>query len=105
MILVMKKEITGFQWDRGNSEKCQKHGVSLAEIEALFLSGSLTVFHDPSPIEPRLRAIGKTESGRYVFMVYALRECGQELYIRPISARYMHQKEVDYYEKEISSSL
>ncbi len=27
----------GFDWDDGNSEKCQNHGVSCTEIEAMFL--------------------------------------------------------------------
>jgi uncharacterized DUF497 family protein len=27
----------GFDWDSGNRAKCQKHGVSIAEIESLFL--------------------------------------------------------------------
>jgi uncharacterized DUF497 family protein len=26
----------GFDWDDGNREKCRKHGLSIAEIEALF---------------------------------------------------------------------
>ena len=28
----------GFDWDGGNRAKCQKHGVSIAEIEALFIN-------------------------------------------------------------------
>ena len=27
----------GFDWDAGNRDKCQKHGLSIAEIEAFFL--------------------------------------------------------------------
>src|SRR5271170_2071366 len=29
-------EFDGFDWDEGNRAKCQKHGVSVAEIEGLF---------------------------------------------------------------------
>jgi uncharacterized DUF497 family protein len=29
-------EFDAFDWDAGNRDKCQKHGVSLAEIESLF---------------------------------------------------------------------
>lgn len=50
--------------------------------------------------EERLRAIGRTEGGRYVFLVFTLRERGGQRFIRPISARYMHQTEIDSYEKE-----
>ena len=56
--------------------------------------------HAHSITEERLRAIGKTKAGRYVFLVFTIRERGGKNYIRPISARYMHQKEIDSYEKE-----
>ena len=32
----MTLRVSGFDWDEGNREKCQKHGVSIAEIEDLF---------------------------------------------------------------------
>jgi len=32
----MKLTVAGFDWVDGNHAKCQKHGVSIAEIEALF---------------------------------------------------------------------
>jgi uncharacterized DUF497 family protein len=35
--------ISGFDWDSGNRDKCQKHGVSIAEIEALFKENRLAV--------------------------------------------------------------
>ena len=28
--------VSGFDWDDGNRLKCQKHGVSVAEIESMF---------------------------------------------------------------------
>ena len=37
---------SGFDWDDGNREKCQKHGVRQAEIEALFRPPDLFVFDD-----------------------------------------------------------
>ena len=33
--------VAGFDWDRGNRDKCRKHGVSLAEIEQIFEGLSL----------------------------------------------------------------
>lgn len=50
--------------------------------------------------ESRLKAIGKTEAGRHVFLVFTIREKQGKRYIRPISARYMHRKEIEHYEKE-----
>ena len=29
----MHAAITGFDWDTGNAETCQKHGLSIAKIE------------------------------------------------------------------------
>jgi hypothetical protein len=97
--------IDGFDWDRGNREKCQKHGVSAAEIEALF-AGELTIFPDEghSRDEERIKAIGRTAKGRCVFLVYTVRKRRGKLLIRPISARYMHRNEVEHYEKEIAKT-
>ena len=92
-------KIAGFDWDEGNWPKCGKHGVSREEIEQVLL-GSPAVMADPHPDEPRLRAIGKTKAGRYVFLVFMLRQVEKNTMLRPISARYMHQKEMDHYEDQ-----
>lgn len=89
--------IAGFDWDDGNWPKCGKHGVSREEIEQVLL-GEPAIMADPHPDEPRVRAIGKTAAGRYVFLVVMRREVDGQAKLRPISARYMHQKEVDQYE-------
>jgi len=69
------------------------------------MAGSF-VFPDArhSHSEPRFIAIGRTEAGRGVFAVFTLRRHGEETFIRPVSARYMHRKETEYYEKEITRS-
>lgn len=92
-------KIQGFDWDEGNWPKCGKHGVSREEIEFVLLHEPM-VMPDPNPNEPRMRAIGLTEDGRYLFLVFMLRKLGSQTKLRPISARYMHQKEIDYYEKQ-----
>ncbi len=94
----MKLLVTGFDWDSGNWPKCGKHGVTKEEIEELFRS-SLAVMSDPHQDEPRMRAIGATKAGRHVFLVFMFRLIEGQTFIRPISARYMHQKEIDHYEK------
>lgn len=92
-----------FQWDRGNWPKCGKHGLSQSDIESVF-EGDVTIFDDPHPrtIETRLRAIGLTTAGRYVFLVFTMRSRSGTISIRPISARYMHQKEITHYERQKS---
>ena len=93
-------KIAGFDWDSGNWPKCGKHGVSQEEIEQVLL-GEPAVMADPNPDEPRLRAIGRTAAGRYVFLVFMRREIDSQTKLRPISARYMHQKEIDHYENQV----
>ena len=97
--------VDGFEWDDGNRDKCQKHGVSLAEIEAL-LQGGVDVFPDPahSQAETRYLAIGQTAAKRYVFLAFTIRDHQTKKLIRPISARYMHAKEVQHYEAHIAKS-
>lgn len=90
-------EFSGFDWDEGNLAKCGRHGVSRQAVETLF-NQPLALFADPahSRKEQRFRAIGRT-AGRHVFVVFTLRRSGL---IRPISARYMHAKEIRAYEEE-----
>lgn len=97
----MRLGIAGFDWDSGNREKCQKHGVSVAEVEGLF-SRPLLIIPDAShsKSEERLRAIGKTASGRSVFLVFTIRVRAGKRVIRPVSARYMHKEEIRHYEQE-----
>lgn len=92
-------KFAGFDWDSGNWPKCGKHGVSREEIEDVLL-GAPAVLVDPHPHEIRMRAIGKTTAGRHVFLAFMVREIDSETKIRPISARYMHQKEIDHYESQ-----
>ncbi len=94
-------EFSGFDWDDGNFAKCQRHGVSIEVIENVF-DRPVAILPDAqhSQSERRFRAIGKAGDGRAVFVVFTLRHRNKETWIRPISARYMHQKEVRIFEKE-----
>ena len=97
----MLDAIAGFDWDDGNLAKCQIHGVSIREIEELFArSHTIRVDVEHSLVEERRKAIGQTHAGRFVFVMFTLRERGGKTYIRPISARYMHRKEIVHYEEE-----
>lgn len=97
----MDSAFEGFDWDAGNRAKCQKHGVSVAQVEGLFSRPLLIIPDAPhSESEERLRAIGKTASGQSVFLVFTIRVRAGKRVIRPVSARYMHRKEVRHYEKE-----
>jgi len=97
--------VSGFDWDEGNRAKCQKHGVPLAEIEALF-AGNPRIAPDPShsAAEDRLIAVGRTTTGRPLFVTFTLRTKNDRRLVRPVTARYMHSKEIRAYEKEESST-
>ena len=94
-------EFEGFDWDHGNRAKCQRHGVAIEEIEAAIRSGALLIV----PItrraadEERLIATGGDRSGRHIFVVFTLRQHAGRTLLRPISARYMHQREIAIYDQ------
>ncbi len=96
---IAHRTVAGFDWDTGNRAKCQQHGVSLGEIEGLF-ARTMAVQSDPAAIETRFRAIGRMDEGRHVFLVFTFRTRGDDTLVRPISARYMHQKEIELYEEK-----
>jgi uncharacterized DUF497 family protein len=91
-------DFAGFDWDDGNEAKCRKHGVATNIIEAQFQRG-LVILPDEvhSLHERRFRGLGRTEEGRAIFVVFTLRRRGRDVFIRPISARYMHKKEAERY--------
>lgn len=97
--------IGGFEWDDGNWPKCAKHGVTREEIEAA-LSGGAVIHPDPahSMAEQRFLAIGRTDAGRHVLVAFTLRSRHDHQLIRPISARFMHAKEVRHHARRQDAS-
>ena len=61
---MLNVRVSGFDWDEGNRAKCQKHGVSIAQIESLFANGP-RIAPDPkhSAEEDRLIALGRASGG------------------------------------------
>jgi uncharacterized DUF497 family protein len=82
-------------------EVTEPNGLSIALIESLF-ARPLAVVPSAADLreESRYCAVGQTGNGRRVFLVFTLRRKGDKQLIRPISARYMHKKEIASYEKE-----
>lgn len=85
--------ILGFEWDKGNARKNEKHGVSMAEAEQVFFNAPLLLLEDArhSQQEPRFHALGHTDQKRLLHISFTLRAGGS--LIRVISARDMHRKE------------
>ena len=91
-------ECTGFQWDEGNAEKNWiKHKVSRVECEEVFFNEPLLVASEVkhSGTEPRFYALGQTDEGRLLFVVFTVRET----LIRVISGRDMSRREKKEYEQ------
>jgi hypothetical protein len=95
------KGATGFDWNEGNSRKStDKHDIGQAEAEQVFLNEPLFVLEDArhSQLEPRFHALGHTDAKRLLHITFTLRGSGK--LIRIISARTMHTKERETYDKK-----
>ena len=102
---ILRVQVAGFDWDKGNREKCGRQGVSAVEAEEVFSDDAVQVYPDfcHSGAERRLLGIGRTRQGRYCFVAFTLRMRGERAMIRPISVRYMHRREVARYGQEEDS--
>lgn len=97
----MRFDVLDIEWDSGNKQKCQKHGVALRVVELLFRQKTVLVAPDikHSQSEERFMAAGKVGNEPPIFVVFTLRKKNDCYMIRPISARYMHEKESKRYEE------
>lgn len=94
------KNCTGFDWDEGNSLKnFNSHQVSDGECEQVFFNVPILIHEDEKHTiaEKRWYILGKTSSGRLLFLVFTIRD----LLIRVISARDMNKKERQIYHEKI----
>jgi uncharacterized DUF497 family protein len=68
----MERLPANFDWDDGNREKCQQHGLSIVEIEYVLRHGETFIVPDLKNFEdePRFIAVGRSSSGRYAFVVF-----------------------------------
>ncbi len=100
--MLIWKEPLEFEWDEGNLAKAQKHGVSREEVDEVFRDEYKKIFFDAkhSKEEKRYIVIGSNKNNRSIFLVVVERKG----LVRCLSARYMHKKEVELYEKATSST-
>ncbi|MCY4614699.1 MAG: BrnT family toxin [Nitrospira sp.] len=98
----MKLAFSGFEWDEGNRRHCQKHGLSPKEIEHFLQQDNLLVAPDVlhAEQEERYLAVGLASTGKPMLVIFTLRKVDETVRLRPISARYMHEKEARKYEEE-----
>jgi len=92
--------VEGFEWNEGNIKKnWEKHRVSYIECEEAFFNEPLIVRENEahSKEERRDYLLGKTNDGRYLFVVFTIRRNK----IRVITARDMSKKERRMYRAQI----
>lgn len=93
-----------FQWDKGNIDKnLVRHRVGKEEIEEVFSDAKKKLSTDQlhSNSEDRFILLGKTVSGRLLFIAFTLR--GNK--VRVISARDLSRKDrIFYYEKRTKTT-
>ncbi|MGH9252970.1 MAG: BrnT family toxin [Vicinamibacterales bacterium] len=90
--------LEGFEWDDGNSDKnWLRHEVRQAETEQALLNTPLVVNATSSHggAEPRFIALGQTDAGRLLTVVFTVRGT----LVRVISARAMSRTERKIYGK------
>jgi uncharacterized DUF497 family protein len=83
-------DFDGFDWDDGNWPKCGKHGLEQSDIEAAFYADAYRLLEaPPRGSEERFVLIAFSQA-HWVSVVFTKRE----RFVRPISARYLHAREV-----------
>jgi uncharacterized DUF497 family protein len=92
-------QLEGFDWDEGNLRKnWERHHVSPWECEQAFFNRPFVVADDEphSAQEARYYALGQTDAGRLLFLVFTVRASR----VRIISARDMSRKERNRYHEQ-----
>lgn len=87
----------GFEWDENNAEKNWiTHQVLWTEAEEILFNEPLIAAADVrhSASEPRFFVLGHTDAGRYLFLVFTIRD----YLIRVISVRDMSRRERQVYQ-------
>lgn len=96
--MIEIKEPKQFHWDHGNERKnSDKHNVSREEAEQVFFNQPLLLLEDKTHLQEEMRfhALGSTDNNRRLHIAFTI---GINK-IRVISARPMHKKERQSYEK------
>ncbi len=97
-LLARLEQAEGFDWDEGNLAKSwERHRVRFSECEEVFANRPLLA----SPVEghsgreERFAALGRTDTGRLLFVVFTFRRGS----IRVISARDMSRREREEFQR------
>jgi len=89
-----------FEWDEGNINKnWDKHRAHYLECEEIFFNEPIMTKVEKREVsqEERVSALGVTNEGRFLFVVFTMRR-GR---IRVVSARDMNKKERKIYHEKV----
>ena len=101
--MQIKSGVIEFEWNKWNLDKSYvKHGITPKEAEEVFINEGSNVIPDikHSQKEDRFIILGKSTDRKNLFVVFTMR--GSK--VRIVSARRMHKKEVEKYEKTKKNS-
>ncbi len=87
-----------FEWDKHNTQHIKRHDIEPTECEEAFFNLPLIINPDitHSQTEIRYHALGKTNTGRNLLMVFTIHSKN----IRVITARNMNKKERRLYNEK-----
>ena len=80
---------------------CLAVAIALDDPKArgiVLMNGRVAPSVGRSVTEQRFITVGRTEQGRPLFVAFVIREVAGRVLMRPVSARYMHEKEAKRYE-------
>jgi len=96
--MVIFSDVNGFDWDAWNVNKnWEKHRVSHLECEEVFFNEPLIIQKNRTHSDQEIRyfALGRSNNGRLLFIVFTIRKDK----IRVISVRDMTRRESIQYEQ------
>lgn len=96
MNLKTLADVVGFDWDKANKSKIEKR-MSLEEVEEAFTGQPYIAFDAKHSQEEQRWFLINHVRKRYMVVVFTVRKNK----IRPISARFMHKREIKKYGKKI----
>jgi uncharacterized DUF497 family protein len=89
--------VIGFDWDVHNVGHVAAHGVMPQEVEEAVRGRHLIIPAEPKGGETRWKLLGKTASGRYLVVVFTIRQRR----FRTVTAYTMNQAERRIYAPQI----
>jgi uncharacterized protein len=95
-------DVFEFEWDQHNISHISRHGISFGECEQIFFNVPLQVSWDESHshLEIRRFALGKTDSGKILVVIFTVRKEKT----RVVTARVASRRERRIYEKTQKNS-